>query len=58
MFGVVQKLTKKERRLQKLCEDKIAAVLSKKHGKVRIRINSNRRVDNCDVKARVSAKMT
>ena len=56
MFGVVQKLTKKERRLQKLCEDKIAAVLSKKHGKVRIRINSNRRVDNCYVKARVSAK--
>ena len=58
MFGVVQKLTKKERRLQKLCEDKIAARLSKKHGKVRIRINSNRLVDNCYVKARVSAKMT
>ena len=58
MFGVVQKLTKKERRFQTLCEDKIAAVLSKKHGKVRICINSNRRVDNCYVKARVSTKMT
>ena len=57
MFGVVQKLTKKGRRFQKLCEDKIAALLPKKHCKVRIRINSNRRVDNCYMKARVSAKI-
>ena len=57
MFGVVRKLAEKERRFQKLCEDKIAALLPKKHRKVRIRINSNRRVDKCYMKARVSARM-
>ena len=57
MFGVVQKLKKKEGRFQKLCEDKIATLVPKKHCKVRIRINSNRRVDNCYMKARASAKM-
>ena len=47
----------KKRRFHTLCEDKIGALLPKKHCKVRIHIKSNRRVDICYMKALVSARM-